>query len=418
MKFHEQRRGNFHLIAKPAGPLCNLDCQYCFYTEKEALFPEGTNFRMPDEVLKTFIREYIRSQKAPEIPFVWQGGEPTLMGSDVYKKVVALQGKYAGGKKIHNAIQTNGILLNEEWCKFLAENGFLVGLSLDGPPEIHDHFRVKKGGQPTAKKVLKALRLLQEYDVPYNVLACVTKQSASRGLEIYRFFKDQGVRYIQFIPIVERLPDTKAEQLGLRHAVPPVPENDRERTNVSPWTVGAEQYGDFLIEIFDEWVRKDVGNIHVINFEWAVAAWMGLPSSVCLFSETCGNAGIIEHNGDVYSCDHYMYPDYKLGNILEESLKRMMMSPKQKKFGLAKKETLPGQCRTCEVKFACYGECPKHRFLRTEDGEPGLNYLCAGYKKFFHHIHPYMKVIVQLIENGLPASYVMDAVKGPLIIKK
>ncbi|MBM4765162.1 anaerobic sulfatase maturase [Bacillus sp. B15-48] len=417
MNLLQQRKDNFHIIAKPSGPLCNLDCHYCFYTEKEALFPGQPSYKMSDATLENFVRNYIKSQKVPEIPFVWQGGEPTLMGLDFYKKVVKYQKKYASGKKISNSLQTNGTLLDEEWCQFLAKHDFLVGLSIDGPPDIHDYYRVNRGGKPTSEQVLHGLSLLQKYNINYNVLTCVTKDSAPRGLEIYRYFKEKGVKYIQFIPIVERLPDAEALKLGLRHATPPSLTESEAQKTVSSWTVEAEAYGNFLIEIFDEWVRNDVGTVHVMNFEWAVSSWLGLPSPICLFSETCGNAGIIEHTGDIYSCDHFMYPEYKLGNIADDSLKKMMGSPQQKQFGDAKRDTLPKQCQTCEVRFACHGECPKHRFLLSDDGEPGLNYLCAGYKNYFHHIHPYMKVIVQLLENDLPASDVMQVIKGPLIVR-
>ncbi|NWQ44016.1 anaerobic sulfatase maturase [Bacillus sp. EB106-08-02-XG196] len=417
MNLLKQREDNFHIIAKPSGPLCNLDCHYCFYTEKEALFPGQPSYKMSDATLENFVRNYIKSQKAPEIPFVWQGGEPTLMGLDFYKKVIQFQKKYAGDKKISNSLQTNGTLLDDKWCEFLAANDFLVGLSIDGPPEIHDYYRVNRGGQPTSDQVIRGLSLLQKYNVSYNVLTCVTKESAPRALEIYRYFKEKGVQYLQFIPIVERLPDAKALKLGLRHATPPSLTQSEVQKAVSPWTIGSEQYGDFLIEVFDEWVRNDVGQVHVMNFEWALATWLGLPSPICLFSETCGNAGIIEHTGEVYSCDHFMYPEYKLGNISKESLKKMMSSSQQKEFGNVKRDTLPKQCQSCEVRFACHGECPKHRFLLSDDGEPGLNYLCAGYKKYFSHIHRYMKVIVQLLEHGLPASDIMQVIKGPLIVR-
>lgn len=409
---------NFHIIAKPSGPLCNLDCHYCFYTEKEALFSGRPSYQMSDEVLENFIENYIKGQQAPEVPFVWQGGEPTLMGLDFYKKVILFQKKHAAGKRITNSLQTNGTLLNDEWCEFLAEHKFLVGLSLDGTPEIHDYYRVDRGGKPTSDKVLRALKLLQKNNVPYNILVCVTKESSKHASIIYRYLKGEGVKYIQFIPIVEREPDAEADRLGLRHAVPPSLTEAEAQKTVSSWTVESESYGDFLIEVFDEWVRNDVGEIFVMNFEWALTSWLGLPSSVCIFAETCGDAGIVEHNGDVYSCDHFMYPDYKLGNIGEDSLLDMMNSTEQFEFGASKRDALPEMCQTCEVKFACNGECPKSRFLLTPDGEPGLNYLCTGYKKYFHHIHPYMKVMVQLLENDLPVSEVMTVIKGPLIVQK
>lgn len=406
------------MLAKPSGPICNLDCHYCFYTEKEGLFSGTPSFRMSDETLEKFIKQYIEAQVSHEIPFVWQGGEPTLMGLDFYKKVIAFQRKYGKGKKITNSLQTNGTLLTEEWCQFLAQHEFLVGLSLDGPEWIHDHFRVDRGGKPTFHKVLKALHMLKKYKVSFNILACVTKFSSQYPLEIYRFFKEQGVEYIQFIPIVERMPDQNALQLGLRHATPPsITEKDVQKS-VSSWTVEAEKYGDFLIAVFDEWVRNDVGRIHVMNFEHALTAWLGLPATSCIFAETCGRAGIVEHNGDVYSCDHYMYPDYRLGNIHQDPFAEMMDSEQQRQFGENKKKSLPQHCQTCEVRFACNGECPKHRFLMTPDGEPGLNYLCEGYKKYFFHIHKYMKVMVQLIENGLPVEEIMGVIKRPLVIKK
>ncbi|KKK39124.1 anaerobic sulfatase-maturase [Mesobacillus campisalis] len=416
-KNHLQTEG-FHMLAKPSGPICNLDCHYCFYTEKEALFTGTNHFRMSDETLEKFISQYIKAQNSPEIPFVWQGGEPTLMGLEFYKKVVVLQQKHAEGKKITNSLQTNGTLLTEEWCQFLAKHDFLVGLSLDGPEFIHDHYRVDRGGKPTFHKVLKALHMLKKYKVSYNVLTCVTKESSQYPLEIYSFFKEQGAEFIQFIPIVERMPDQKAAELGLRHAAPPSIHEEEIQKTVSPWTVEPEKFGDFLIAIFDEWVRKDVGSVHVMNFEQSLTSWLGLPATSCVFAETCGRAAIVEHNGDVYSCDHYMYPDYRLGNIYNETFAEMMDSNQQRAFGENKKASLPKYCQSCEVRFACNGECPKHRFLLTPDGEPGLNYLCAGYKKYFYHIHKYMKVMVQLIENDLPVSEVMGVIKRPLVMKK
>ena len=404
----------FHMLAKPSGPICNLDCHYCFYTEKESLFEPKTPFRMSEQTLENFIKNYIEGQDVNEIPFVWQGGEPTLLGLNFYKKAVELQKKYANGKTITNSLQTNGTLLTDEWFSFLSESNFLVGLSLDGPEEIHNKFRVDRGGKPTFHKVLASLHKLQEYNIQYNVLTCVTNESSNHALEIYYFFKNEGVKYIQFIPIVERAANEQAQELGLRHATPA--SMLEEEVQLAPWTVNPGKYGDFLITIFDEWVRNDVGRVNVMNFESSLVAWMGLPATVCIFSETCGKAAIIEHNGDVYSCDHYMYPDYKLGNIQSQTFKEMMDSAQQNQFGQAKKTTLPKYCQNCEVKFACNGECPKHRFLSTPDGEPGLNYLCEGYKKYFHHIHRYMKVMVKLLENEMPASKVMDVIKNPIVI--
>jgi uncharacterized protein len=324
-KNYSQTEG-FHMLAKPSGPICNLDCHYCFYTEKEALFSGTNRFRMSDETLERFISQYIQAQNIPEIPFVWQGGEPTLMGLDFYKKVVELQQKYAGRKKITNSLQTNGTLLTEEWCQFLAKHNFLVGLSLDGPEHIHDHYRVDRGGKPTFHKVLQALHILKKYKVSYNILTCVTKESSQKPLEIYDFFKEQGVEFIHFIPIVERIPDQKAAELGLRHATPPSIREEEIQQKVSSWTVESEKFGDFLIAIFDEWVQNDVGKVHVMNFEQSLTSWLGLPATSCVFAETCGRAAIVEHNGDVYSCDHFMYPDYRLGNIYNDTFVEMIDS--------------------------------------------------------------------------------------------
>lgn len=412
----EQIGTGFHILSKPAGPICNIDCNYCFYTEKEVLFPKKNNFRMSEEVLETFIKNYISTQDIPEIQFVWQGGEPTLVGLDYYRKIVSLQEKYAGGKKIINSLQTNGIRVNDEWCTFLKENEFLVGLSLDGPEDLHDFYRVDKKGNPTFSKVLAALNLLKKYEIPFNVLVSVTRESSKKPLEVYHFLKEQGVEFIQFNPIVERIPDEMASLMGLKHATPHANYEEGQKALVTNFSVEQGAFGTFLTEIFDEWVHNDVGSIHVMNFEWALESWLGLPSTVCIFSEECGNALAIEHNGDMYSCDHYVYPDFRLGNVLEQDLIAMVESNTQRSFGENKKSSLPKQCMECEVKFACHGECPRHRFMRAHDNEPGLSYLCSDYKDYFHHIHRYMKVMVQLIENGLPASKVMDVIKAPIVI--
>lgn len=405
-----------HMLAKPAGPQCNLSCKYCFYTEKTALYPSKENYYITGEVLETFISKYIQSQQAPEVAFVWQGGEPTMLGLDFYRKAVALQQQYAGGKRITNSLQTNGILLDDEWCRFLKENNFLVGLSLDGPETIHDRYRRHGDGRTSFQSVMKGLKLLKKYQVTYNVLCCITREAASSPIDIYRFFKNEGVKYIQFIPIVERKTDELAETLGLRLATPVSLRGSKFQPEVTEWSVGAEAYGDFLIKVFDKWVRHDVGDIHVMNFEWALTSWMGLPSNVCVFAENCGESLVMEHDGQVFSCDHYVYPDFRLGNILTNLPRDMAASDKQRQFGLNKSANLPDCCRRCEAHFACRGECPKHRFLMSPAGEPGLNYLCQGYKKYFRHIHPYMKVMVQLIENHLPAAKVKEVIKGPLVV--
>ena len=408
----------FHIMAKPIGPTCNLRCEYCFYCEKEALFSGEQNFRMSDEILEAYIRENIAlNSAAPEIPFAWQGGEPTLLGLDFFRKVLELQAKYGNGATITNALQTNGTLLDEEWCRFLAEYKFLVGLSLDGPEDIHDRYRVDRGGKPTFQRVMRALKLMRKHDVAFNILACVPKETSKRPLDVYRFFKEQDAQFIQFIPIVERMPDAKARELGLELATPPSATEKTDTHSVSPWSVEPEAYGDFLITIFDEWVRNDVGSVSVMNFEWALFTWLGNESPVCHFAPRCGRSLIIEHNGDLYSCDHYVYPEYRLGNILDGDIAKIVSLPRQSDFGACKQTALPETCRDCKALFACNGGCPKHRFLESHSGEPGLNYLCKGYKKFFTHANKYMKVMVDLLGHGQPASLVMDAIKGPLVIK-
>lgn len=410
-----QVRNVAHILAKPIGPQCNLNCEYCFYTEKMALFSSACKFHMSEEVLESYIRKYIASAKASEVQFVWQGGEPTLLGVDFFRQAVALQKKYANGKKIVNSLQTNGTLLDEVWCKFLKENKFLVGISLDGPEKIHNRYRYNKEGAPTFSMVMAGLNYLRKYDIPFNVLCCISKESAYQALEIYHFFKDNQVKFIQFIPIVERVPNIATVKWGFRLGGPIM--QDDNNSEVTEWTVEPEKYGDFLITIFNEWIRNDVGKIYVMNFEWALEAWLGLEASVCVFSKKCGEAIVMEHDGTVYSCDHYVYPEYQLGNILTSTPEEMVRSEKQRLFGLDKIKKLPSLCRNCAAEFACHGECPKHRFLKTPDNELGLNYLCVGYKKYFEHIHPYMKVICKLIENNLPAAKVMDVIKGPLILK-
>lgn len=417
---HLAQPKGFHIMVKPIGPACNLNCHYCFYTEKNALYQPGDDFRMTDDVLEAFVRKYIGSQNIPEVPFAWQGGEPTLLGIAFFRKVVELQKRYANGKRITNSLQTNGVLIDEEWCAFLAENQFLVGLSMDGPKKIHDNYRVDRAGKPTFKKVYRALKLMQSRGVEFNVLACINRESSAKPLEVYRFFRDEGVRFIQFIPVVERQPDIEATGLGLRLSTPPKLSGDSADdpgTPVTPWTVRPAAFGDFMIAVFDEWVRNDVGTIFVMNFEWATATWMGMGAGACAFSPRCGDCLVMEHNGDIYACDHYVYPEYKLGSILTDDPGDLVRSDQQTAFGALKETALPAQCTHCPVLFACRGECPKHRFLSNGDGETGLNYLCSGYRKYFNHIHPYMKVIRQLLENGLPAYYIMNAIKGPMAVE-
>jgi uncharacterized protein len=407
-----------HVVAKPIGPLCNLNCEYCFYLEKQALFAPNEKHRMSDDVLRAFIANYITSQPTPVIEFVWQGGEPTLLGIDFFKRVVELQKQFSGAKTITNSLQTNGTLLTDEWCAFLKKHNFMVGISLDGPREIHDRYRRDWKGAGSFDQVMRGLKLLQKYKVEYNVLACVARETAHRPLNIYRFFKSQGVEFIQFSPVVERMPDSSSRQLGLRLAGTASLEKAEEQAEVTPWCVIPEEYGDFLIDIYEEWVRHDVGNIFVMNFEWALNAWIGNPSPVCVHAKQCGHSVVIEHNGDVFACDHCVYPQYRLGNIKDGRLSDMVEKSLQSGFGVMKETALSRWCTECDVLAACQGGCPKHRFMTTYYDEPGLHYLCEGYKKFFLHIRKYLRAMATLLENGLPASRVMDAIKGPLVIKR
>jgi len=407
-----------HVVAKPTGPLCNLDCDYCFYLEKQAFYGVEGNFRMPDEVLAAFIRRYVEAQPTPVVEFVWQGGEPTLLGVEFFRRVIQLQRPFASLKTISNVLQTNGTLLDDEWCRFLKQHQFIVGLSLDGPREIHDRYRKDRRGAGSFDAAMGGLKLLQRHGVEYNVMASVARETARRPLEVYRFFKDQGIEFIQFVPIIERLPAASEQDLGLSLAGPAALDREETNTAVTPWTVLPEEYGDFLIAIYEEWVRNDVGQTFVMNFEWALNAWLGNPSPVCTHAKQCGRSVVIEHNGDVFSCDHHVYPEYRLGNILSDDLARMVDRSIRSGFGRSKDSSLPRWCHECEVLAACRGGCPKHRFVQSHYDEPGLHYLCAGYRKFFRHIRRYLRAMATLLENGHSASLVMKAVKGPLVIRQ
>ena len=398
----------YSIMTKPVGPICNLDCTYCYYLEKEKLFGRTEKYRMSTALLDKYIREYIQSQSTPEVTFTWQGGEPTLLGVDFFRRVVELQAEYADGRVIQNCLQTNGTLLNDEWAAFFAEHSFLIGISVDGPADLHDAYRVDKRQRPTFDRVMQGVDFLKKHGAEFNTLTVVNRLNSKKPRKVYRFLKDMGSTYIQFIPLVERKPNATARSLGLDLAAPPdLDEASDEYSPVTAWSVGSVAYGDFLISIFDEWVRKDVGTIFVQLFDVALNNWMGLGSPLCVFAEKCGRALVMEHNGDVYSCDHFVYPKYKLGNLAEQTLGAMVESPAQIKFGEDKLTTLPAYCRSCEVRFACNGECPKHRFMRTPSGEPGLNYLCGGYKRFFKHIDPYMRTMCQLLNEGRLASDIM-----------
>lgn len=402
----------FHVMSKPIGPICNLDCEYCFYLEKEKLFPKNENFRMRDDVLETYIRQYIESQQVPEISFAWQGGEPTLLGVKYFRRIVELQQKYAGGRRIHNALQTNGTLLNDEWGEFLAANQFLVGLSIDGPAKLHDTYRVTKKGSGSYEKVIQGLRVLKKHGVEFNTLTVVNRKNSKHPLDVYRFLRDIGSGYIQFIPLVERLPDDQAKALELELATPPDANAPREeRLPVTDWSVEPRAYGKFLCTVFDEWIRNDVGRTFVQIFDVTLGNWIGQGGGLCVFSEKCGTAMAIEHSGDVYSCDHYVYPHYKLGNIMQQTLGDMVSSEFQRQFGTDKKSTLPRYCIECSVRHLCHGECPKHRFIRTPDGEHGLNYLCAAYKEFFTHSGPAMRTMGDLLARGRAPAEIMATMR-------
>jgi uncharacterized protein len=396
----------FHIMTKPIGPICNLDCTYCFYLEKEKLYPgtkPGTkSWVMSGEVLERYVREYVAAQPQDEVHFAWQGGEPTLLGVDFFRTVVELQRRYANGKTIHNALQTNGVLMDDEWGEFLAEHEFLVGVSIDGPRELHDCYRVDKGQAPTFDRVMRGIAMLKEHKVEFNTLTVVHRRNSEHPLEVYRFLKEIGTGFIQFIPIVERKA-ADADGNGLVLIKP----SFESAAEVTEWSVEPEAYGRFLSRIFDEWVKKDVGRTFVQLFDVALESWMGMEASLCVFRKTCGSALAMEHTGDLYSCDHFVYPENKLGNIMETALEKLVDSPEQHAFGEAKLNSLPKMCRTCEVRFACNGECPKHRFLTTPDGETGLNYLCAGYKHFFKHVDPYMQFMAGELRAGRPPANIM-----------
>jgi len=382
----------FHIMAKPTGAVCNLACDYCFFLAKEQLYP-GSGFRMSDEVLEAYIRQLFEAHQAPQVTVAWQGGEPTLMGLEFFRRAQEYVEKYRKpNTTVESTIQTNGVLLDDEWCKFLRENNFLVGISVDGPREMHDAYRKDKAGKPVFDRVMQGLRLLEKHKVEFNILATVHAANGDHGLEVYRFFRDEvGARYLQFIPIVERDNETGFQ----------------EGDTLTDRSVRPEQYGRFLISIFDEWVKRDVGEMFVQTFDGVLASYVRGHSTLCVFSPTCGEAAALEHNGDLYSCDHFVEPRYLVGNILERPLGELMGSEKQRAFGRNKQDTLPQYCRDCRWLFACNGECPKNRVGQTLDGEPGLNYLCEGLKAFFEHTERPMQIMAQLLHRNRPAADIM-----------
>ncbi len=394
-----------YVMAKPAGAICNLACKYCYYLEKDEYYRSNPGERfMSDSTLERYIQEYIQAQAAPEVCFTWHGGEPLMRPLECYKKAMRLQQQYAEGRRIVNCLQTNGLLLTPEWCRFLHDEGWLVGLSIDGTEQMHDAYRLSRKGEKSWHKVMKAVELLDRHHVEWNAMATVNQANVEQPEAFYRFFRDTlGCRYLQFTPVVERLLYDESP-IHLAHVT------DQD-CRVAPYSVQPHQWGHFLCTIFDEWVRRDVGHFFVQLFDATLAGWMGVMPGVCVYAEECGHAAVMEHNGDVYSCDHFVFPRNWLGNIHTHSLPKMLYGPRQTAFSRLKREGLPRQCRQCPWLKACHGECPRLRFLHTADGEPGLNYLCAGYQRYFSHVAPYMDYMTQLLRADQPASLIMSALR-------
>ncbi|MFW5476198.1 MAG: anaerobic sulfatase-maturation protein [Segatella copri] len=394
-----------YVMLKPAGAHCNLACKYCYYLEKNNLYQNSHRHLMSDEMLEQFTREYIEAQTMPQVLFTWHGGEPLMRSIDFYKKALALQKKYAHGKQIDNVIQTNGTLLTDEWCEFFAKNHWLVGISIDGPQEYHDHYRMTPAGKPSWEKVMQGISLLKKHRVEWNAMAVVNAYNAEHPLEFYHFFRDNGCQYLQFTPIVERLTEHEDGRTLASLA------DDRE-IPLADASVTPQQWGNFLCTIFDDWVRHDVGKTFVEIFDCTLANWMGVLPGICAYSKECGHAGVMEHNGDVYSCDHFVFPEYKLGNIREQSLIDMLYGEKQQAFSRLKHTSLPRQCKECDMEFACHGECPKNRFEKDKYGEPGLNYLCQGYYQYYTHVSPYMDFMKRELLAQRPPANIMNVLKN------
>ena len=393
-----------YVMLKPAGAHCNLACKYCYYLEKNKLYPTAQRHLMSDEMLEQFTREYIEAQTMSQVLFTWHGGEPLLRSIDFYRKALSLQQKYAGGRRIDNVIQTNGTLLTDEWCEFFAQNHWLVGISIDGPQPYHDHYRLTAAGKPSWQKVMQGIKLLKKHGVEWNAMAVVNAYNVNHPLEFYRFFKENGCQFLQFTPIVER--QTRHEDGRTLASLA-----DKNEIPLSEASVTPEQWGYFLSAIFDEWVRKDVGKIFVEIFDCTLANWMGVSPGICAYSKECGHAGVMEHNGDVYSCDHFVFPEYKLGNIRDHSLIDMLYGEQQQKFSRLKHSSLPRQCKECDMEFACHGECPKNRFMKDKYGDSGLNYLCLGYYHYYQHVAPYMDYMKQELMAQRPPSNIMKVVQ-------
>ena len=388
-----------YIMVKPVGSACNLRCDYCYYLEKQHLYANEGRQMLSDELLERFIREYIESQTTPEVLFTWHGGEPLVRPLAFYEKVVRLQQRYARGRRIANSLQTNGTLINDDWARFFHDQGWLIGVSLDGPEAYHDAFRRTRGGGPSFRNVIRGIDILNRHAVEWNALAVANRLNGDHPLSFYRFFKNIGCRYIQVTPAVERL----AHHDDGRQLASLVDEGQ-----LAPFSIRPKQWGNFLCTIFDEWVRHDVSMFFINIFDATLANWVGVAPGLCTMAKHCGHAGVMEHNGDVYSCDHFVFPEYKLGNIHEQSLVEMMYSERQRRFGRAKADSLPTQCRECQWLNACHGECPRNRFIHTANGEPGLNYLCEGYRQYFSHVAPYMDVMKRLLGEKRPPAEIMD----------
>ena len=393
-----------YVMLKPAGAHCNLACKYCYYLEKNNLYDKSHRHIMSDEMLEQFTREYIEAQTMPQVLFTWHGGEPLMRSIDFYKKALTLQKKYARGRRIDNVIQTNGTMLTDEWCEFFAQNNWLVGISIDGPQEYHDHYRLTTTGNPSWQKVMHGIELLKKHHVEWNAMAVVNAYNADHPLEFYHFFKENGCQYLQFTPIVERLTQHQDGRTLASLA-------DDKEIPLADFSVTPEQWGNFLCAIFEEWVHNDVGKMFVEIFDCTLANWMGVLPGICAYSKNCGHAGVMEHNGDVYSCDHFVFPEYKLGNIRDHTLIEMLYGDKQHAFSRLKHTSLPRQCKECDMEFACHGECPKNRFEKDKYGEPGLNYLCKGYYQYYSHVAPYMDFMKRELQAQRPPANIMEVLK-------
>ncbi len=393
-----------YVMVKPVGAACNLRCDYCYYLEKQHLYDKDAGRAvLPDDLLERFVREYIESQTTEEVLFAWHGGEPLLRPLAFYEKVVSLQRRYARGRRIANCLQTNGTLVDDRWAAFFRDHGWLVGVSIDGPEALHDAYRHTRGGGPTWRGVMQGIERLERHGVAWNALAVANRLNADHPQAFYRFFKAIGCRYIQITPVVERVcPHADGRQWA----------SLAEHGEVAPFSVGPRQWGDFLCAIFDEWVRHDVGQYFVNVFDATLANWVGVAPGLCTMASHCGHAGVMEHNGDVYACDHFVFPEYRLGNLRQQSLVEMMYGERQRRFSRLKAGGLPTQCRQCAWLKACHGECPRNRFATTASGEPGLNYLCEGYRHFFSHAAPYMDAMARLLAQQRPPADVMDMVRG------